>query len=155
MFGRFLISKNQADTGLWHRYCFSASLLECPDFKFLRCELIFVFMRRLLFSMVMLGLPVIADVAAADALGKGKLIRELNGREVYVQSCAMCHANGVGGAPRPGRPEDWGERSRNGPAALMVSVLRGKGAMPPKGGNASLTAAEAYVALDFMLNGSK
>lgn len=81
--------------------------------------------------------------------------RELNGREVYVQTCAMCHANGVGGAPRPGRPDDWVERSRNGTAELLVSVLRGKGAMPPKGGNASLTRAEAYVALDFMLNGAK
>jgi len=94
--------------------------------------------------------------AAADA-GAGKSARnvELNGREVYVQSCAMCHANGVGGAPRPGRPEDWVDRHKNGPAELLVSVLRGKGGMPPKGGNASLTRAEAYVALDFMLNGAK
>lgn len=112
-------------------------------------------MLRFLFIMLVLGLPVIADAAGVEAIGKGKLIRELNGREVYVQSCAMCHANGVGGAPRPGRPEDWVERSKSGPAALMVSVLRGKGAMPPKGGNASLTTAEAYVALDFMLNGAK
>lgn len=83
------------------------------------------------------------------------MAKELNGREVYVQSCAMCHANGVGGAPRPGRPDDWTERMKNGPADLLLSVLRGKGGMPPKGGNASLTRAEAYVALDFMLNGSK
>lgn len=37
----------------------------------------------------------------------------------------------------------------------MISVLRGKGAMPPKGGNASLSRAEAYLALDYMLNGDK
>lgn len=79
----------------------------------------------------------------------------LNGREIYVQSCAMCHSAGVGGAPRPGKGEDWVERARKGPAELMVSVLRGKKGMPPKGGNASLTRVEAYLALDYMLNGDK
>lgn len=112
-------------------------------------------MRCLISLMIMLGLPVFAEAVAGDVSGKRSLIRELNGREVYVQSCAMCHANGVGGAPRPGRADDWAERNKNGTAELLVSVLRGKGGMPPKGGNASLTTAEAYVALDFMLNGLK
>lgn len=79
----------------------------------------------------------------------------LKGREVYMQSCAMCHSPGTGGAPRPGVSEDWAERARKGPAELMISVLRGKGAMPPKGGNASLSRTEAYLALDYMLNGDK
>jgi cytochrome c5 len=97
----------------------------------------------------------------ADATDAGKIPGDrvshqpLNGREVYVQSCAMCHTAGVGGAPRPWRGEDWVERARRGPAELMVSVLRGKGGMPPKGGNASLTTIEAYLALDYMLNGDK
>lgn len=103
--------------------------------------------------MLMLSLVVSVDVMAADR-GIGRM-SDLNGREVYIQACAMCHANGVGGAPRPGKAEDWVERSRNGTADLLVSVLRGKGGMPPKGGNASLTRGEAYVALDFMLNGVK
>jgi len=99
-------------------------------------------------------LSLVPDAWAATDVPEGKQGRgrELNGREVYVQSCAMCHANGIGGAPRPGRAEDWVSRQKNGPAELLVSVLRGKGGMPPKGGNASLTRAEAYVALDFMLN---
>ena len=79
----------------------------------------------------------------------------LNGREIYVQSCAMCHSAGVGGAPRPGKGEEWVERAKRGPAELMVSVLRGKKGMPPKGGNASLTRVEAYLALDYMLNVDK
>ena len=109
-------------------------------------------MDRFLIAALMLSL--VPDVGAATDVpeGKGGRGRELNGREVYVQSCAMCHANGVGGAPRPGRAEDWADRQTKGPAELLISVLRGKGGMPPKGGNASLTRAEAYVALDFMLN---
>lgn len=82
-------------------------------------------------------------------------VQPLKGREVYMQSCAMCHSPGTGGAPRPGVSEDWTARSRKGAAELMISVLRGKGAMPPKGGNASLSRTEVYVALDYMLNGDK
>ncbi|WP_295007616.1 c-type cytochrome [uncultured Dechloromonas sp.] len=84
-----------------------------------------------------------------------RVSQPLKGREVYMQSCAMCHSPGTGGAPRPGVSEDWAERARKGPAELMISVLRGKGAMPPKGGNASLSRTEAYLALDYMLNGDK
>lgn len=111
-------------------------------------------MDRFLLALLMLML---AQWAAAATLGegKGRPARELNGREVYAQTCAMCHANGVGGAPRPGRAADWAERKPSGTAELLVSVLRGKGGMPPKGGNASLTRDEAYVAMDFMLNGVK
>lgn len=96
-------------------------------------------------------------VHAADARkpSEERLGRVLNGREIYVQSCAMCHSAGVGGAPRPGKGEDWAERAKKGPAELMISVLRGKKGMPPKGGNASLTRVEAYLALDYMLNGDK
>ena len=94
---------------------------------------------------------------AADArkAGGDLAVRSLNGKEVYVQACAMCHSSGAGGAPKPGSGEEWMERVRRGPAELMVSVLRGKGGMPPKGGNASLTRVEAYLALDYMLNGEK
>jgi cytochrome c5 len=107
------------------------------------------------------SIPLLSLIFATGAVAggplpeAGKSAGSLNGREVYVQSCAMCHANGVGGAPRPGRPEDWVERTKNGTADLLLSVLRGKGGMPPKGGNASLSRAEAYVAMDFMLNGVK
>jgi len=109
------------------------------------------------YSWIFASLVVLASVAqAADVPGKeGREHRPLNGREVYVRSCAMCHSSGVGGAPRPGQGEDWAERAKKGPAELMMSVLRGKGGMPPKGGNASLTRGEAYLALDYMLNGEK
>jgi len=96
-------------------------------------------------------------VFAADARkpSEERFGKVLNGREVYMQSCAMCHSSGVGGAPFPGKGDDWVERAKKGPAELMVSVLRGKNGMPPKGGNASLTRVEVYLALDYMLNGDK
>lgn len=116
--------------------------LECMSFSWI-------------FFALLLVLASAAHAAELSAKGSGQERRPLNGREVYVRSCAMCHSSGTAGAPRPGRDEDWAERAKKGPAELMVSVLRGKGGMPPKGGNASLTRAEAYLALDYMLNGEK
>jgi cytochrome c5 len=108
------------------------------------------------FAMVFsLSLSLAVHAADARNLPVDRASQPLKGREVYMQSCAMCHSPGTGGAPRPGVSEDWAERARKGPAELMISVLRGKGAMPPKGGNASLSRGEAYLALDFMLNGDK
>jgi cytochrome c5 len=104
---------------------------------------------------IALSLPF--GVQAADVRGQvvDPASQPLKGREVYMQSCAMCHSPGTGGAPRPGVSDDWTERARKGAAELMISVLRGKGAMPPKGGNASLSRTEVYAALDYMLNGDK
>ena len=76
---------------------------------------------------------------------------DYSGAEVYAQHCARCHTNAVGGAPRPGNHEDWLGRGSHGRADLLLAVLKGKGGMPPKGGNASLSIGEANAALDFML----
>lgn len=77
-----------------------------------------------------------------------------SGAEVYAQTCAMCHSPGVAGAPRLGQAEDWVTRRENRRAELLLSVLRGKGGMPPKGGNASLSVVEANSALEYMLGAS-
>lgn len=79
---------------------------------------------------------------------------DYSGAEVYAQHCARCHTNSVGGAPRPGNDRDWLGRGNNGRADLLLSVLKGKGGMPPKGGNASLSVGEANAALDFMMMGA-
>lgn len=76
------------------------------------------------------------------------------GGDIYRQTCAVCHAVGVSSAPtipKLGSP-DWGKRLAAGRPSLLHSVLRGKGAMPPKGGNASLSDAQAEAALDYMLS---
>lgn len=77
------------------------------------------------------------------------------GGNIYRQTCAICHATGVPGipgAPKIGVQTDWDRRLANGRPEMLHSVLRGKGAMPPKGGNASLSDAQAGAALDYMLS---
>lgn len=77
------------------------------------------------------------------------------GKQVYEQRCAMCHAAAVGGAPRPGNAGDWSPRLRAGKTALYRSAMQGtaKG-MPPRGGHADLSERAIRAAVDYMIGGA-
>lgn len=90
-----------------------------------------------------------------SAVAPAAPIAFVDGRIVYVQSCAVCHTNGVAGAPRIGVREDWGGRLAQGRIELARSVLKGKGGMPPKGGNASLSDEAALAALEYIVSAVK
>ena len=59
------------------------------------------------------------------------------GEALYKQACAVCHVAGVAGAPKLGDKAAWAPRVGLGLDALTASVIKGKGAMPPKGGSAA------------------
>jgi cytochrome c5 len=86
--------------------------------------------------------------AAAPAAAGGDAAR---GKSVYDSSCAACHSAGVAGAPKTGDKAAWAPRLKAGKDALYAAVLKGKGAMPAKGGNASLTEADVKASVDYML----
>lgn len=86
----------------------------------------------------------VAGTAAAADLSEG--------RRIYVEVCAACHANGVVGAPRYGNREDWEPRLKRSRQDMMRSLFKGRGSMPPKGGNASVTDAQAEAAMEYMLS---
>ncbi|MGV8992163.1 MAG: c-type cytochrome [Thiobacillus sp.] len=73
-----------------------------------------------------------------------------HGQQIYRQSCAVCHDKGIAGAPKLGDATTWSARLAQGMDALYASSLRGKGAMPAKGGNPSLADADVKAAVDFM-----
>ncbi|MBI4203766.1 MAG: c-type cytochrome [Betaproteobacteria bacterium] len=74
-----------------------------------------------------------------------------NARAVYDANCAVCHATGIGGAPRTGDAQAWSARIGVGINALYASAIKGKRAMPPKGGNASLTDAQVMAAVNHIV----
>jgi cytochrome c5 len=75
-----------------------------------------------------------------------------SGEQVVKEVCATCHQAGVAGAPKIGDAAAWGPRIKQGLSALVASATKGKGAMPPKGGNASLSDDEVTRAVVFMAN---
>lgn len=78
-----------------------------------------------------------------------------DGASVYGSVCQACHAAGVAGAPKTGDKAAWAPRIAKGMDELMKSVVNGKGAMPPKGGAASLSDAEIHGAVEHLLGLSK
>ncbi len=81
------------------------------------------------------------------------------GKSVYGKTCALCHAAGVAGAPKPGDKGDWAPRIAQGNDVLYKHAIEGytgaKGLMPPRGGSASLSDDEVKTAVDFMVAQSR
>ena len=67
----------------------------------------------------------------------------------------MCHGAGVAGAPKAGDKAAWAPRLKIGVDALYASALKGKAAMPAKGGNASLPDADVKAAVDYLVAAAK
>lgn len=77
------------------------------------------------------------------------------GKKVYNNTCALCHAAGVAGAPRPGDKADWAPRIAQGNDTMYKHAIEGytgaKGMMPARGGGASLSDEEVKAAVDHMV----
>lgn len=77
-----------------------------------------------------------------------------DGKAVYDATCAACHASGAAGAPKLGDKAAWAPRL-NDVAALNAAAIKGKGVMPPKGGNTGLSDADVTAAVAYMVSQSK
>jgi cytochrome c5 len=69
---------------------------------------------------------------------------------LYGQVCQACHAAGVAGAPKLGDKAAWAPRISEGLDALTAAVIKGKGAMPPRGGSAA-TDADIRATVSYMV----
>jgi cytochrome c5 len=76
------------------------------------------------------------------------------GKKLYESICTSCHTAGVAGAPKLGDKAAWAPRIATGMDTLYASAIKGKGAMPAKGGSgASDDAIKA--AVQYMVAASK
>ena len=73
---------------------------------------------------------------------------------LYGQVCTACHTSGVAGAPKLGDKTAWAPRIAQGIDALTASAIKGKGAMPPRGGSAA-TDAEIKAVVTYMVSAAK
>jgi cytochrome c5 len=78
-----------------------------------------------------------------------------DGKALYDKVCFACHAQSVAGSPKLGDKAAWAPRLQTGTDAMVQSVVKGKGAMPPKAGNPALSDAEIRAAVEFMVSQSK
>jgi cytochrome c5 len=82
----------------------------------------------------------IGQVAAAD------------GKAVYDKSCGACHNNMD---PKLGDKAKWGPLIKQGTDALVASVVKGKGTMPPKGGAAAASNDDIKAAVEYIMSKAK
>ena len=78
-----------------------------------------------------------------------------SGEQVVNTVCQACHGAGLVGAPKISDKAAWQTRLSQGVSALHQHAIKGIRAMPPKGGNSSLSDAEVSAAVDYMLKQSK
>jgi cytochrome c5 len=113
--------------------------------------------RSLLMSVALLGLasaPAGAVLAAdASAGGSGAPPAGQPDPDVmrkWSRSCALCHVDGNGGAPRVGHAEEWQPRLAQGRDLLLDHTLNGFGKMPPLGYCMSCEAEDFRALIEFM-----
>jgi cytochrome c5 len=92
--------------------------------------------------------------AMATAAPAGQQVAASAGEALYKQACFACHAAGVANAPKLGDKAAWAPRLAAGMPQLVQSVLKGKGAMPPKGGS-NASEGDIRAAVDFMVKSVK
>jgi cytochrome c5 len=73
---------------------------------------------------------------------------------LYAQSCQVCHAQGLAGAPKLGDKAAWAPRIAQGIDTLTAHVISGKGAMPPRGGSAG-SDADIKATVTYMVGAAK
>lgn len=77
------------------------------------------------------------------------------GEALYKQACAVCHVAGVANAPKVGDKAAWAPRLQQGVPVLVQSVIKGKGAMPPRGGAGAASDDQLAAAVAYMVDASK
>jgi cytochrome c5 len=97
--------------------------------------------------------PVKTQVAAATT-GAATAAATSAPPALFEQVCSACHATGVAGAPKLGDKAAWAPRIGQGIDGLTASAIKGKGAMPPKGGS-SASDADIKAVVTYMVSAAK
>lgn len=73
------------------------------------------------------------------------------GERIYNQACVACHRAGVAGAPKFGDKAAWAPYVATGMDTMIELAIKGKGAMPPRGGMMNASDNDIASAVHFMV----
>ena len=92
----------------------------------------------------------VAGSSATDAAAAAPAAPK-SGKDIVAAACNACHGTGAAGAPKIGDKAAWQARFDAGMDSMMNNAINGKGAMPARGGNPSLTDEDIMAAIVSML----
>jgi cytochrome c5 len=73
------------------------------------------------------------------------------GEERYHSTCAVCHEQGIAGAPKFRNAAEWKPRMDAGIDGMLKIAIQGKGGMPPRGTCMQCSDEELKAAIEYML----
>ena len=94
----------------------------------------------------------IAPVARLELVDASGPTVYKTGEQVYNAVCSSCHKAGVAGAPKFGDAAAWATQIGTGYNTMLANAIKGKNAMPAKGGNPMLDDFEVARAVVYMAN---
>ncbi|HHJ19583.1 MAG TPA: cytochrome c5 family protein, partial [Gammaproteobacteria bacterium] len=96
----------------------------------------------------------VKKIGSLDAADASATPVARSGKEIVDGVCGACHGSGVLGAPKIGDSAAWGSRMSAGFDGLVANATNGKGAMPAKGGDPTLSEMDMKKAIAQMLKDS-
>ena len=101
------------------------------------------------------AMPAVTAVTSSAAVPAATVAAVDAGKALYEKACMACHVAAVAGAPKFGDKTAWAPRIKLGVDALTASVIKGKGAMPPRGAAGGASDADIKAAVQYMVNAAK
>ncbi len=92
-----------------------------------------------------------AGVETAAAAAPAAAAEPLSAEQIYQKNCMACHTTGAAGAPKLGDAAAWAPRIAQGMDAIMVNVVNGINAMPPKGLCMTCSEDELKAVVDYII----
>lgn len=98
----------------------------------------------------------IAGLSACGEKSSQVQAKSSPGQKLWQENCAVCHQQGLGGAPMIGNKKQWNKRVAQGLPTLIDHAQNGysgeTGEMPARGGNEQLTDQEVELAVRYMVS---
>lgn len=82
----------------------------------------------------------------------GKETQLAHGKTIFEKTCLACHGGYFPGAPAIGKSADWLPRIAQGEETLVQHAINGYNAMPPKGGNSTLSNEDVAAAVAYIIS---
>lgn len=98
---------------------------------------------------------ILLAAASGLLLSMGTVAQAADGKAIYDQSCKVCHAAGVAGAPKLGDKDAWAPRIAQGADKMLENAINGLNAMPPKGTCMNCSDDDLKAAISYMTAASQ